>query len=56
MVYAVSVDEVAYAINAKTGGSLWRYAAGNTLQSPPVVCDGRLYIGTGTAGLAAFGA
>jgi outer membrane protein assembly factor BamB len=56
VVYAVSVDEVAYAINAKTGGKLWSYAAGNTLQSPPVVSDGRLYIGTGTGGLAAFGA
>lgn len=54
VMYVTSSNEVLDALNAQTGATLWHYSNGNTLQSEPVIADGRVYVGTGTGGLQAF--
>ena len=47
VVYVNSYDNSVYALNAKTGGLLWKYTTGLGSESSPAVANGVVYIGSG---------
>jgi outer membrane protein assembly factor BamB len=55
VVYIGSEDDHVYALNAKTGRKLWRYAAGSGVGTSPVVANGMMYVGSDGGKVYAFG-
>ena len=53
-VYAGAGDGYVYALDAKTGTILWKYATGGGIHSSPAVVDNNLYIGSGDGSVYAF--
>jgi outer membrane protein assembly factor BamB len=46
VVYVGSNDNNLYALNASTGGKLWQFTTGASVQSSPAVADGVVYFGS----------
>lgn len=46
VLYLAMEDGSAYALDAATGDSLWRYKTGDYIYSPPAVADGVVYVGS----------
>ena len=44
--YAGSMDDNVYALNAATGAKLWNFTTGGEVQSSPAVFNGVLYVGS----------
>ena len=52
IVYVGSTDNYVYALNAATGGTIWSYKTGSSIDSSPAVVNGVVYIGSrGSQGL-----
>lgn len=49
--YACSTDGYVYAVNEKTGESLWKFSTGSPVGQPPVAINGRVYVVPEDAGM-----
>jgi len=47
VVYVASLDANVYALDASTGGLLWKYATGREIHSSPALANGVLYVASG---------
>ncbi len=54
VVYVGTVNDAVYALNARTGASLWSYTTGNSIISSPAVVNGVLYVTSEDYNLYAF--
>ena len=54
IVYVGSQDHKLYALNARTGTTLWTYTAGDIIDSSPTVANGVVYVGSWDGKLYAF--
>ena len=55
VVYVGSADDNVYALNSKTGATLWRYTTGYGVYSSRAVADGVVYVGSENGKVYAFG-
>jgi len=54
VVYVGSLDNLLYALDARTGTKLWNFATWSGITTSPVVANGMVYVGSNGGKLYAF--